>query len=157
MIKNTTRYRKRTYLIHEKIIQYINDSPGIRYRELLKINDLSSSSLSYHLKLLIDSKRINVYRSNDRVTRFFSPDVSISYYNLIGLLRQYTCRKIVLYILKYEPCRFKDIVKYIHKAPSTIAWHLSRLIDTNIIKMYIQNDIKYYKIKINKPKLRNLL
>jgi predicted transcriptional regulator len=93
MIKNRYRYRTRTNSIHEKIIRYINDSPGVRYRELLKIIDLSNSSLCHHLRLLIDTKRIKVYRFNIRVTRFFSHDVSISEYNLIGLLRQNTCRK----------------------------------------------------------------
>ena len=44
-----------------------------------------------------------------------------------------TCRKVVHYILKYEPCRFIDIVNYTHKVLSTISWHLSWLIDLFVV------------------------
>ena len=155
MTKN--KYENRINSIQEKIIQLVNEMPGIRYRELLRITGVSNGVLSYHLNLLDNLGKVQVHRVNNRVTRYFSHDVSTVESNVIGLLRQTTTRKIILYILESGPCGFNDIVTYTKKVPSTVSWHLSRLKDANIIKVRKQNDLNYYEIKINKLTLQNLL
>lgn len=155
MTKN--KYENRINSIQEKIIQLVNEMPGIRYRELLRITGVSNGVLSYHLNFLDNSGKVQVHRVNNRVTRYFSHDVSTVESNVIGLLRQTTTRKIILYILESGPCGFNDIVTYTKKVPSTVSWHLSRLKDANIIKVSKQYDLNYYEIKINKLTLQNLL
>ena len=39
---------------------------------------------------------------------------------VVGLLRQETTRKIIIYLLEHDPCGFKDIVVYRKKVPSTV-------------------------------------
>jgi predicted transcriptional regulator len=157
MTNNKTRYENRINRIQDKIIQFVNETPGIRYRELLRRTGVSNGVLSYHLNLLDNSGRIQVHRINNRVTRYFSHDVSTEESNSIGLLRQNTARKIILYILESGPCGFNDIVTYTKKVPSTVSWHLSRLKDADIIKVRRQNELNYYEIKIDKLTLQNLL
>ena len=157
MANNKTRYEKEVKSIQERITQFVNDFPGIRYRELLRITGVSNGVLSYHLNLLDNSGRVRVHRINNRVTRYFSHDVSIAESNSIGLLRQNTTRKIILYILESGPCGFNDIVTYTKKVPSTVSWHLSRLKDADIIKVRKQNELNYYEIKIDRFTLQNLL
>ncbi|MGZ5470101.1 MAG: winged helix-turn-helix transcriptional regulator [Nitrososphaeraceae archaeon] len=150
-------YEKKTNSIREKIFQFVNESPGIRYRELLRITGLTNGVLSYHLNFLDNSGKVRVNRVNDRVTRYFSHDVPIDEFNLIGLFRQPTTRKIIIYILESRTCGFNDIVMHTKKVPSTISWHLSKLSDAKIIKVRKQNEFKYYEIGINKLKLQELL
>jgi predicted transcriptional regulator len=157
MTNNKTRYENRINRIQDKIIQFVNETPGIRYRELLRRTGVSNGVLSYHLNLLDNSGRIQVHRINNRVTRYFSHDVSTEESNSIGLLRQNTARKIILYILESGPCGFNDIVTYTKKVPSTVSWHLSRLKDANIITVRKQNEQNYYEIKIDRFTLQNLL
>ncbi len=152
-----TKYENRINSIQEKIIQFINEMPGIRYRELLRITGVSNGVLSYHLNLLDNLGKVQVHRVNNRVTRYFSHDVSTVESNVIGLLRQTTTRKIIIYILESGPCGFNDIVIHTKKVPSTVSWHLSRLRDANIIKVRKQNDLNYYEIKTNKITLQKLL
>ena len=95
----------------------------------------------YNLNLLNNSGMVTVNKVNVGVTRYFSRDVSALESNVIGLLRQNTTRKIIVYMLKYGTCHFNDIVNYTHKAPSTISWHLSRLKDSNIIREQQKNII----------------
>ena len=153
----SNRYEKKNNSIREKIFQFIDESPGIRYRELLRITGLTNGVLSYHLNLLNNSGKVKINRVNDRVTRYFSHDVPIDEFNLIGLFRQPTTRKIITYILESETCGFNDIVVHTNKVASTISWHLSKLTDANIIKVRKQNEFKYYEIGINKLKLQELL
>ena len=155
MVNN--RYEKKTNTIREKIFQFVNESPGIRYRELLRVTGLTNGVLSYHLNFLDNSGKVRVNRVNDRVTRYFSHDVPIDKVNLIGLFRQLTTRKIIIYILESGICGFNDIVMHAKKLPSTISWHLSKLRDANIIKVRKENEFKYYEIGINKLKLQELL
>jgi predicted transcriptional regulator len=154
---NKTRYENRINTIQDRIIQFVNESPGIRYRELLRITGVSNGVLSYHLNLLDNSGRVRVHRSNNRTTRYFSHDVSTVESNSVGLLRQNTARKIILYLFESGPCRFNDIVNYTKKVPSTVSWHLSRLKDADIIKVRRQNELNYYEIKIDKLTLQKLL
>ena len=156
----TNKYENRINRINtiqDKIIQFVNDFPGIRYRELLRITRVSNGVLSYHLNLLDNSGKVRVHRVNNRVTRYFCHDVSIVESNLIGLLRQNTARKIIIYILESGTCGFNDIVNYTKKVPSTVTCHLSRLKDADIIKVRRQNEFNYYEIKIDKFILQKLL
>ena len=41
------RYEKKTNSIREKIFRFVNESPGIRYRELLRITGLTNGVLSF--------------------------------------------------------------------------------------------------------------
>ena len=113
--------------------------------------------MSYHLNLLDNSGKVRLHRVNNRVTRYFSHNVSTIESNSIGFLRQSTTRKIILYILEFEPWGFNDIVKYTKKVPSTVSWHLSRLKNANIIKVRKQNELNYYEIGTDKFILQDLL
>jgi predicted transcriptional regulator len=159
MTDDKTKYNKnkRINTIQEKIIQFVNETPGIRYRELVRVTGVSHGVLSYHLKILGNSGKVQVHKVNNRTTRYFSHDVSTVESNSVGLLRQNTTRKIIIYILESGPCRFNDIMIHAKKNPSTVSWHLSRLKDANIIKVHRQNELNYYEIKIDKFKLQNLL
>lgn len=105
------KYEINTNSIQKKIFQFVDESPGIRYRELLRITGLTNGVLSYHLNLLHNSGKIRINRVNDRVTRYYSQDVPGDEFNLIGLFRQLTTRRIVMYILESETCGFNDIVE----------------------------------------------
>jgi predicted transcriptional regulator len=159
MTDDKTKYNKnkRINTIQEKIIQFVNETPGIRYRELVRVTGVSHGVLSYHLKILGNSGKVQVHKVNNRTTRYFSHDVSTVESNSVGLLRQNTARKIILYLFESGPCRFNDIVIYTKKVPSTVSWHLSRLKDADIIKVRRQNELNYYEIKMDKFTLQNLL
>ena len=96
-------------------------------------------------------------RVNNRVTRYFSHDVSSVESNVIGLLRPAATRKIILYMLEYEHCGFNDIVNHTKKVPSTVSGHLSRLRDAKIFDLRTHKERYYYEIKINKLVLEKLL
>jgi predicted transcriptional regulator len=50
----------------------INGNPGIRYRELLRLSNLSNGVLTYHLALLEKSYLIQVDRNeNKKITRYY--------------------------------------------------------------------------------------
>jgi predicted transcriptional regulator len=151
------RHQSKTNSAQDKIVKYVNEIPGIRYRELLRMTGLSNGVLSYHLRFLDNSGKIRVNRVNNRVTRYFSYDVSSHESHVIGLLRQETTRKIIMYILENGTCGFNDIIIHTRKVPSTISWHMARLKAANIINVRKQNDLHYYEIGMDRSILQDLL
>ena len=150
-------HQKKTNSIQDKIVKCVNEIPGIRYRELLRITGISNGVLSYHLNLLDNSGKIRVNRVNNRVTRYFSYDVSLHDTYVIGLLRQETSRKIIMYILEKGGCGFNDIIIHTRKVPSTISWHMARLKAANIVKVRKQYEFNYYEIGMDRLLLQDLL
>jgi predicted transcriptional regulator len=150
-------HQRETHSTQDKILKFVNEIPGIRYRELLRKTGLSNGVLSYHLRCLDNSGKIRINRVNNRITRYFSYDVSSHESFVIGLLRQETTRKIILYILEHGTCGFHDIMGHTKKVPSTISWHMTRLKAANIVKVRRQNEFNYYEIGMDKLILQDLL
>ena len=150
-------HQRETHSTQDKILNYVNEIPGIRYRELLRMTGLSNGVLSYHLRCLDNSGRIRINRVNNRITRYFSYDISSHESYVIGLLRQETTRKIILYILEKGTCGFNDIMVHTKKFPSTISWQMARLKAANIVKVRRQNEFNYYEIGMDKLILQDLL
>jgi predicted transcriptional regulator len=143
-IKKTLEYSKR----QPKVLKLILKSPGIRYRQLLRITGLSNGSLSYVLRKLEKSRRIIANRTcNNRATAYYPKSINATELHLIENLRNNIDRRIVQYLLDHEVSTFYDIVNHSKRAPSTISWHLNRLKNRKLITLTSSNSRpKAYKI-----------
>jgi predicted transcriptional regulator len=131
----TWNYEELNY-IETKLLQCVSKNPGIRYRELLRLSNLSNGVLTYHLALLEKSCRIKVDRNeNKKITRYYPNNISLEETNIIGYTRQDATRQIISFILENDLCTFDEIVEHTKKAHSTISWHLKRLKEAGIISI----------------------
>jgi predicted transcriptional regulator len=117
----------------QNLISIIEKNPGIRYRELLRLTNLSNGVLTYHLTELASSNIINVERRRG-VTRYYSVQISSDETRVISHIRNVISRKILLLLIERGSCTLSEIAVLTNKAPSTISWYLQRLLDANIIK-----------------------
>jgi predicted transcriptional regulator len=118
------------------ILIAIIQNPGIRYRELLRLTDLSNGVLAYHLKRIEKSRRIIVVRQNKKTTRYYSHGIPVGDVLIIGHVRHSnTRRRILTFILEHRICTFNSIVEHISKARSTVFWHLKALIGEKIVSI----------------------
>jgi predicted transcriptional regulator len=121
--------------IQSKLLKHIDEYPGIRYRELLRLTDLANGVLTYHLSSLERSNQIRVNRSKAKTTRYYPINITSEESEVIGYIRNEPVRRIILFILEHNICTFNEIVDYTNKAPSTISWHLKKLKDAGIISV----------------------
>ncbi|NOJ29920.1 MAG: hypothetical protein DA328_07120 [Nitrososphaeraceae archaeon] len=133
--------------VRKKLIEFITDAPGIRYRELLRLTGLSNGVLSYHLDVLTKNGRIKNKKTNQRVTRYYPNGFSEEESEIIAVLRQETSRKIIQFIIENPHCTFNEIVDYCGKVPSTISWHLSKLKESEIVENLKSNNTGTYTVK----------
>jgi predicted transcriptional regulator len=148
--------------LQQKLLVCIDENPGIRYRELLRLINFSNGVLSYHVNKLEKLDLVNVERKN-RLTRFFPRNISNEVMGILGNLRNLTSYEIIKLLSERGPISQQEIVKYTRKAASTISWRMKKLIDDNIICIkdkdfnYDENKEFGSKIQYKKVKLYDLL
>jgi predicted transcriptional regulator len=116
------------------LMRYIEQTPGIRYRELLRRTGLVNGVLTHHLAALEKANMIKVYRES-RITRYYPVSISDKESAVLKFVRHEPIREILLFILKNEMCTFNEIVNHTGKAPSTVSSHLKRLEEAGIISV----------------------
>ena len=114
------------------LMKNIEQTPGIRYRELLRLTGLVNGVLSYHLSALERTNLIKVNRES-RITRYYPVNVSDKESAILNFVRHEPIRQILLFILQHDMCTFNEIVDHTGKAPSTVSSHLKRLRGAGII------------------------
>jgi DNA-binding transcriptional ArsR family regulator len=114
------------------LLKGIEENPGIRYRELLRLTGFVNGVLSYHLLALERANVIQVNRES-RMTRYYPLSVSDKESAILKFVRHEPVRKILLFILEHDMCTFNEIVDHTGKAPSTVSLHLKRLREAGII------------------------
>lgn len=129
------------------IYNCICESPGIRYRELIRFAGTTNGVLSYHLGILEKNGEIRVERhSNNRVTRCFIVNIPMKDSYIIGHFRSKVIRSIIFFVLKNEFCTFNEIVDHVAKAPSTVFWYIKKLKEAGILGTNYGKDCFLYNI-----------
>jgi DNA-binding transcriptional ArsR family regulator len=114
------------------LLKHIEQTPGIRYRELLRLTGLVNGVLTYHLAALERANVIKVNRES-RMTRYFPVSVSDQESAILKFIRHEPIRQILLFILEHDMCTFNEIVDHTRKAPSTVSSHLKRLREAGVV------------------------
>ena len=116
------------------LLNYIEQHPGIRYRELLRLTGLVNGVLTYYLAGLENANMIRVERGL-RITRYYPINVSEKESAILNFVRHEPIRQIVLFILEHDMATFNEIVAHTGKAPSTVSSHLKRLKEAGIVSV----------------------
>lgn len=126
--KNNNRFRARETgkNARELIISIVDQCPGIRFRKLLRLTGLSDGSLSYHVKVLERQGKLKVSRTN-RVTHFCSVKLDDFTCSIASEIAQSTPSQIIALLTNSSSCSLGGIADEIHKARSTVCWHLQRM------------------------------
>jgi predicted transcriptional regulator len=127
------------------LLKHIEENPGIRYRELLRLTGLINGVLTYHLAALERSDVIKVDRQT-RMTRYYPASISDKESAILKFVRHEPIRQILIFILKRDTCTFNEIVEHIQKAPSTASSHLKRLKEAGIISVRYGEYHQIYKL-----------
>ena len=131
------------------ILKQIDKSPGIRYRELLRLTGLTNGGLEYHLKILEKLHKVQVDRHDGGRTRYYPLNISADESHILGCVRNNVARQIISFILGHDLCTFGEIVEHIRKAPSTVSWHLKRISEAGIISIGYGREYQLYSIVNN--------
>jgi predicted transcriptional regulator len=126
--------------LQQKLLLSIDENPGIRYRELLRLINSSNGVLSYHINRLEKMDLVIVER-RARMTRLFPRNISNEIMGVMRFLRNQTSYEIIKLLHDRGPTSQQEIINYTRKAASTISWHIKKLLDDNIVCIKDKNII----------------
>jgi predicted transcriptional regulator len=128
------------------ILEQIGESPGIRYRELLRSTGLSNGALEHHLKILEKTHKVKVDKSGGKRTGYYPIDILEDESHILAATRNNVSRQIVTFILEHKLCTFNEVLEHTKKAPSTLSWHLKRLSRAAIISVTYGHKYQLYQV-----------
>jgi len=129
------------------ILQHIQNNPGIHLRRISSDLQLAMGQVQYHLRVLeesgkVKSRKINLYR------HYYHAEILDKQHELIlAFLAQETTRDILSYLVEHPDSTQTDIANYKHFSAPTINWHMSRLIETQIVTSKKEGKTVKYSIK----------
>jgi predicted transcriptional regulator len=137
--------------VRRRIYDIIVESPGLHFRELKRRANVAYGSLQYHLEFLIRHKLIQEEKGSE-YSRFFPSDFkSVRERELLSLLRQESIRRILLHLLAKPNCRNKDLVDEVGLSPSTVSWHIGRLLRSGAVLQ--QNRVNDVVFRVSEPEV----
>ncbi|MBI2045049.1 winged helix-turn-helix transcriptional regulator [Candidatus Pacearchaeota archaeon] len=115
-----------------KIYDLVRSNPGCHFREIERKIKMPYGTLRYHLNFLV-KKELLIEKKDDNNIRYFSMEFNSGDYDILSLLRQGSIRKILVFLATSKYCAHKDIVSFTGLSPSTVSWHLNKLLRKKII------------------------
>jgi predicted transcriptional regulator len=139
-------YKDSEFEIRKKIYSLINKNPGLHFRRIVKLLDISLQLADYHLLYLEKLDLISSVKEAGYKRYYINGDIGRDDRKRLSLLRQEIPLKIILLLLKEYSLTHKDILKYFDIAASTLSYHLKKLVISGLIYIEFENNEKRYKI-----------
>jgi predicted transcriptional regulator len=141
----------------QRIYNLIEQNPGLHFREVQRRTGLAVGSLQYHLGYLAKKQIIRIEK-NGKFTRYYSvagPQLGESQ-STMSLLRQESLRKIMIFLLTKKRANNTRIAEALGLSPSTISWHLDKLVKAGLIEKKRKGRKIFYKV-INSEQVASIL
>jgi len=132
-----------------RIYNYILENPSIHLGELVKKLKIPKTTLYYHLKYL-EKENFILVKNNEGFRRHYAVQkVSNVNKKLLSILRQEIPCKIMLFMFLHKdyPSQI-EISKHLNKHPTTISYHLDKLIENDLIIPYSYRKKTIYRVNI---------
>lgn len=135
-----------------KIYDLIEKNPGLHLSKISELLQMRISLVEYHLHFLEKYDIISVDKETGFSRYFLKGKVEIKTKRYSSILRQKAVLSIIFVLLEHDVIRHKDMLERIDVAPSTLSYHLKKLIKYDIIEVIRYGDMRGYRIK-NKNEL----
>ena len=130
------------------ILQIIQNNPGIRFNEIMRISNIRNGTLSHYVKKLEDEASIELERT-PRVTRLYPAGIEPHEAKICKYLTMETQKKLIMFLLKNKTATSGEIREFLKKSPSVVSVNLSELFREKIVEK--KYDIPSNKFSLKKP------
>ena len=146
--KNQGVYASKISDTRKNIYELISTNPGLYLSEIAEKLSMRVSLAEYHLTYLERNNVITTIKE-EGYRRYYieSQEPGAQERKILGLLRQEMPLKIVLLLLKHKNLQHKKFLDYFDVAPSTLSYHLNKLLKLGVIEVNTYGKEKGYSIK----------
>lgn len=116
-----------------RIHRHVRKTPGIHFNQLGRELDLANGQVQYHLRRLCREDAIVAERVCGQ-THYFDPSFDPWERTTVAFLRRETPREIIVRLHANGPTRPTTLTSELDLARSTIAWHVSNLVEHDVVE-----------------------
>jgi len=139
-----------------KIYDLVTKNPGLHLSRIAELLNMRISLAEYHLIYLEKNQVVIAVRELGYTRYYIKGEVGTENKRILALLRQEIPLKIVLFLLNNANSQHKNILKNIDVAPSTLSYHLKKLMKNGIVAVQAYGEDRGYSI-IDKEEILRLL
>ncbi len=140
-----------------KIYEVVLKNQGLHLSKIAELLDMHISLVEYHL-LFLEKSGIVYSEKTSGFTRYYTKTgIGDSDKQKLSILRQEIPLRIILYLLKTTNAPHKDILLICDVAPSTLSYHLKKLVKHGIVTMTSYGKERGYAIADKEELIRLLV
>jgi predicted transcriptional regulator len=130
-----------------KIYEAVKKVPGIHFREINRRLGISLGVIEYHLRYL-EQHELIVSKQEGRYKRYYVVGkMGSKEKQLMSLLRQQMPRRILMHLLLHPKSTQKRLRKELKISASTLSFHISKLLDAELIITHKVGRKHSYKVE----------
>lgn len=134
--------------IRRSIYRFILENPGLYLSELSRKLNIPKSTLRYHLNYLEKQELLTTNQDYKYKRYFVKKDIGYIEKKTLNIVRLETTRNVLLYIMIVGVASQTELAKELIKHPTTIDFHLKRLLKYNIIEQApAENGVVYTRLR----------
>jgi len=139
-----------------KVYDLVAKNPGLHLSKIAELLKMRVSLVEYHLTYLEKYQLIYSVKESGYIRYYVKGEIATKDKKILSLMRQEIPLKIVLLLLKHANLQHKDILTNVGISPSTLSYHLKKLVKQEIIAVHSYGEEKGYSI-INREMLVGFL
>ena len=129
-----------------RIYEYILATPGTHLRGVHRAVGLPFGQVLYHLNYL-EKLELIVVKKDGKFSRFFVTNlIGRKEKDVISVLRHEVPRTISILLLFYKELSHKSILEHVSVSPSTLSFHLAKMVDAQVVSREQRGRESIYKL-----------
>lgn len=129
------------------MFEYVKERPGVHFSQMRQDLDLETGELQYHLRKLEEYGVIESEKRRGKRRLFVAGELTDDERAILSMLRYETTREILLHLLEEGQARNGELADAVGVTPATISWHLSKLIEENIVESTQNGHAARYRLQ----------
>jgi len=131
----------------KKVFDIISEAPGLHLREVQKRLNIPLGTVEYHLNYLQDNEMVIVKEEGGYKRYYPKRAMGSEDRKYLSLLRQAIPRRIVLFLMHKPGATFGDIAQGLEMPPSSLAFHVKKLVVAEVLDRVKKGRVSYFKVK----------
>ena len=141
-----------------KIYDLIVKNPGLHQAKIAKMLSMRKSLAEYHLNGLEKSQDIMSVKDSGYKTYYVEgSEVDSEDKKVLAIVRQQIPKNVILLLLKNPVLKHKELAEQLKISPSTLSYHLNKLMEQKIIDVKKYGEDKGYVLKSRKELMKLLV
>lgn len=137
--------------VRQRLFALVSKSPGIHFRDIQRRTDMATGTLSYHLEQLVKVGLLKTTRDGEYLRYYAQSDMPEEQKRVLDFMRRPSLRHIVLSLIQDEERSNEQLAEALGLSPSTVSWHLKKLVEANLVKT--RQDDRKVQYSLGNPEL----